>query len=178
MAFRYILSACLVVLAGCSRPAQPGTPLEVKGLAVELPAGWTAVPPISPMRAAQAVIEGPGGPAELTVFHFGIGEGGDPEANIERWLGQIVPEAGTTPKREVFEGKGGIRVSWVDVEGTLRADRTGMGPRTPIAGSRLMGAVVEGEGGPWFFKVTGPDLTLSAQRLPFRGMLQRARVVK
>ena len=49
-------------------------------------------------------------------------------------------------------------------------------PQQP--GSRLLGAVVEGEGGPWFFKATGPDATLAPQRLPFRGMLQRARLSK
>ncbi len=178
MSLRHVFSLAIVLLTGCSQPAAPGTPIEVKGLAIELPAGWTPVQPTSPMRAAQAVIAGPGGPAELTVFHFGIGEGGDPEANIQRWLGQIAPDAGTSPRRELFDGMGGIRITWVDAEGTLRGDRMGMGPRTPIPGSRLMGAVVEGEGGPWFFKATGPDLTLAPQRLAFRGMLQRARVVK
>lgn len=176
MTFRHVFSALLFLITGCSRPAEPGTPMEIRGLAIELPAGWVSVPPTSPMRAAQAVIQGPGGPAELTVFHFGVGQGGDPEANIQRWLGQVVPDAGTGPEREVFEGKSGVRITWVDVEGTLQMDRTGMGPATPVPGSRLMGAVVEGEGGPWFFKATGPDLTLAPQRLAFRGMLQRARV--
>jgi hypothetical protein len=129
------------------------------------------------MRAAQAVIDGPGGPAELAVFHFGAGQGGDIEANIQRWIAQIVPQPGTSPQRESFDGDG-VRITWVDAEGTLQAGQMGMGPTTPQPNSRLLGAVVEGDGGPWFFKATGPDLTLAAQRLAFRGMLQRARVVK
>jgi hypothetical protein len=147
--------------------------LVVKGLAVELPPGWTSVPPASAMRAAQASIAGPGGPAELAVFHFGAGQGGDVESNIQRWLSQIVPQPGTTPQRQNLTANG-LRISFVDAEGTLQPGQMGMGPQTPQPGSRLLGAVIEGDGGPWFFKATGPDLTLAPQRLAFLGMLQKA----
>ena len=183
MAIRSLLvvSALLALsLAGCTRGsdgAPSGTPLEVKGLRVELPAGWKSVPPSSSMRAAQVMIEGPGGPAELAVFHFGAGQGGDVEANIQRWMAQITPDVGTTPQREVFESNG-LRITWIDAEGTLQGNSMGMGPATSQAGSRLLGAVVEGDGGPWFFKATGPDSTLAPQRLAFRGMLQRGQLAK
>jgi hypothetical protein len=168
---------CLAIMACRPGSDGAGTPLDVKGLHVELPPGWTSVPPTSSMRVAQVMIEGPGGPAELAVFHFGAGQGGDVEANIQRWMAQIAPQAGTTPRREVFESNG-LRITWLDAEGTLQGSTTGMGPATPQPGWRLLGAVVEGEGGPWFFKATGPDLTLAGQRLAFRGMLQRARLAK
>ncbi|HSP95746.1 MAG TPA: hypothetical protein VL049_00695 [Candidatus Dormibacteraeota bacterium] len=177
---RFIVASALIVCAiGCTRGSeQGGTPLEVKGLHVELPAGWKSVPPTSSMRVAQAIIEGPGGPAELAVFHFGAGQGGDIDANIQRWIAQIVPQQGTSPQREAFQGDDGLRITWVDAEGTLQGGPMGMGPTTPQPGSRLLGAVVEGDGGPWFFKATGPDATLAPQRLAFRGMLQRARLAK
>jgi len=174
-----LIALVATLLGGCAGGgdpvnAGPGTPLQVKGLEVTLPSGWTSVPPSSQMRAAQAVIEGPGGPAELTVFHFGAGQGGDVEANIQRWLGQIVPQPGTQPQRKNLEANG-LRITWVDAEGTLQPGQMGMGPSSPQPGSRLLGAVVEGPGGPWFLKATGPDLTLAPQRLAFLGMLQRAR---
>lgn len=177
---RFIVAATLILtIFGCDRAGQPaGTPLDVKGLHVDLPAGWKLVPPSSSMRAAQAVIEGPGGAAELAVYHFGAGQGGDVEANVQRWIGQIVPRSGTSAQRETFDAEDGLRVTWVDAEGTLQGGPMGMGPTTPQPDSRLLGAVVEGEGGPWFFKATGPDLTLATQRLAFRGMLQRARLAK
>jgi hypothetical protein len=176
---RFIVALALIVWAvGCTRGSeQTGTPLDVKGLRVELPPGWTSVPPVSAMRAAQAVIEGPAGPAELAVFHFGAGQGGDVEANIQRWIAQIVPQPGTSAQRETFEANG-LRITWIDAEGTLQGGPMGMGPSTPQSGSRLLGAVIEGEGGPWFFKATGPDGTLAPQRLAFRGMLQRAQLAK
>jgi hypothetical protein len=170
--------AVFATALGCNRGASEGTPLEVKGLHVALPKGWTSVPPASPMRAAQAVIEGPGGPAELSVFHFGAGQGGDIESNIQRWIAQIAPMPGTSPVRETFDAEQGLRVTWIDAEGTLQPSPMGTGPTAPQPDSRLMGAVIEGEGGPWFFKATGPDLTLAGQRLAFRGMLQRARPVQ
>ncbi len=48
----------------------------------------------------------------------------------------------------------------------------GSGPTTPQPGFRLLGAVVEGEGGPWFFKLTGPEATLASEREAFFGLLR------
>ncbi len=139
----------------------------------ELPAGWTEVPPASPMRMAQATIPGPGGPADLVLFHFGPGGGGGVQANIDRWIGQMEVEG--EPERGSFTA-GDLAVTWVDVAGTLLPSGMGMGPTEPQPGSRLLGAVVEGAGGPWFFKATGPSETLSAAREDFLGMLRAARV--
>jgi hypothetical protein len=139
----------------------------------ELPAGWTDVPPASPMRMAQATIPGPGGAADLVLFHFGPGGGGGVQANIDRWIGQMEIEG--EPERGSFTA-GDLAVTWVDVAGTLLPSGMGMGPTEPQPGSRLLGAVVEGAGGPWFFKATGPSETLSAAREDFLGMLRAARV--
>lgn len=160
---------------GCraGEPGPAGTPLQLKGLSVEVPAAWTVVPPVSQMRLAQAVIEGPGGPAEVAVFHFGAGQGGGIDANVQRWLGQIAPRPGTEPQRKVFEANG-LRITWVDAEGTLQPGQMGVGPATAEPDSRLLGAVIEGPGGPWFFKATGPDATLGPQRIAFLAMLERA----
>ena len=122
------------------------------------------------MRIAEASIPGPGGAAELAVFYFGAGQGGGVDANIQRWIGQIEPAQGTTPAREQFQANG-LTVTWVDVAGTLKPSSMGMGPSEAQPSSRLLGAVVEGPGGPWFFKATGPDATLGAQRPNFLSML-------
>ncbi|HEX9942686.1 MAG TPA: hypothetical protein VGG03_11755 [Thermoanaerobaculia bacterium] len=138
----------------------------------DIPEGWQAQPPSSSLRVAQAVIPGPGGPGDLAVFYFGPGGGGTVDANIERWIGQM--ESTEQPKRETFETNG-YRVTWIDVRGTLKPSQMGMGPATPQPNSRLLGAVVEGPGGPWFFKATGPDATLAAERDAFLGMLRSVR---
>lgn len=157
-----------VVAAGSSAGAA-GT------LDFQLPASWTSQTPSSSMRMAQAAIPGRAGAGELAVFHFGPGEGGGVEANIERWLGQMEIPAGVTPKRESFTANG-LAVTVIDVSGTLLPSTMGMGPTEPQPGSRLLGAVLEGPGGPWFFKATGPEETLAGARDAFLGMLREARV--
>jgi hypothetical protein len=121
------------------------------------------------MRLAQAVIPGEAGPADFVVFHFGVGGGGGTEANVERWVGQM--EGAGEPQREEFE-VGGYHVTWIELEGTLLPSTMGTGPSEPQPGSRLIGAVVEGEGGPWFVKVTGPGGTVEEARDEVRAVLE------
>lgn len=138
----------------------------------DLPPSWQTQPPTSNMRLTQAVIPGPGGPGELAVFYFGPGGGGSVDANIQRWIEQM--ESPEQPKPETFETNG-YRVTWIDVRGTLKPSMMGSGPTTPQPNSRLLGAVVEGPGGPWFFKATGPDTTLTPERDAFLAMLKSVR---
>lgn len=156
--------------AGPASPgaATPGAPGAMADLPFELPEGWQETQPSSQMRLKQATIPGPGGDAELAVFFFGTGSGGGVEDNIERWIGQMEPTA--EPQRDSFES-GGYRVTWVEVDGTLKGGTMG-GPAEAQPGSTLLGAVVEGPGGPWFFKATGPEATLEAERDAFLGMLR------
>jgi hypothetical protein len=148
--------------------------LEVPGARFHRPAGWTFGEPSSSMRLAEAGIPGDAGPALLTVFFFGEGGGGGTEANLQRWAGQIVPDDGTEPARGAFEVNG-YTVSTIAVEGTLQPSRMGGGPTEPTPGSKLIGAVVEGPGGPWFFKVTGPAATVSEAEPAFDTMLRSVR---
>lgn len=138
------------------------------GARFRLPASWQRETPSSSMRLAQARIDGPGGPAQMTAFFFGPGGGGGVEANLERWIGQV--EATREPRREKLE-RGDFEITWVEVEGTIKPSTMGVGPDVPQPASRLLGAVVEGAGGPWFFKATGPTATLEAARDDFLAML-------
>ena len=123
------------------------------------------------MRVAEASIPGPDGAALLTVFFFGAGGGGGTQANLDRWAGQIVADAGTGPARDSFD-VGDYSVSTIAIEGTLQPSRMGGGPTEPAPGSKLVGAVVEGPGGPWFFKITGPASTVSAAEPALDAMMR------
>ena len=150
--------------------------LVVPGARFDQPTGWSFRRPSSSMRLAEADIDipGEGGAALLTVFFFGAGGGGGIEANLQRWAGQIEVEAGTDPARQSFE-VGGYSVSTISVEGTLLPSRMGGGPSEPVPGSKLVGAVVEGPGGPWFFKLSGPAATVSGAEPAFDAMLRSVR---
>lgn len=140
----------------------PGGPtLDLGAAAVELPATWQRGEPSSRMRLAEATVPGPAGDALLTVFFFGPGGGGGVEANIQRWLGQVAADG--QPERDQFT-VGDYTVHTVAVTGTLQPSGMGTGPSEPVPDAMLLGAVVEGPGGPWFFKLTGPAATVVAAR--------------
>jgi hypothetical protein len=146
-------------------------------LAWELPAGWREEQPSSAMRMAQASVPGDAGAGELAVFHFGPGGGGGVEANVQRWLNQVQTDPGTEPERETFETEG-LTVHTVAARGTVTPSPMSMmgGSAEPQPGHMLLGAVVEGPGGPWFFKATGPAGTMEPQREAFFEMTRNARL--
>lgn len=147
---------------------QTGGPAAV-GITYELPAGWNRVQPESSMRIDQATIPGAAGSADMAVFFFGVGSGGGTQANLDRWAAQV--ESTAAPKQESFESNG-MKITWMDVSGTLKPSSMGMGPATDQPNSRMFAAVVEGEGGPWFFKITGPEQTLADQQDEFMTLLR------
>jgi len=148
-----------------------GDGLALPGARVDQPAGWAFRAPSSSMRLAEAEIPGPGGPALLTVFFFGAGGGGGIDANLQRWAGQMEADPGAETVRDSYQING-YTVSTIGVAGTLLPSRMGGGPTEPAPGSRLLGAVIEGSGGPWFFKMTGPAETVLAAAPAFDGMLR------
>jgi hypothetical protein len=186
VAIFFVLIACGSGAAPESDEAPPAEPfgtesmsgaagvLVVPGARFDKPAGWDFREPSSSMRLAEAEIPGDGGPALLTVFFFGAGGGGGTEANLQRWAGQIEAEAGTEPVSDSFVIDG-YTVSTLAVEGTLQPSRMGGRPSAAVPGSKLVGAVVEGPGGPWFFKLTGPAATVAAVEPSFDGMLRSVR---
>lgn len=151
-----------------------GTEIVAPGAVFTLPAHWTTEQPSSSMRLAQAAIPGDAGEATLTVFHFGPGGGGGVDANLQRWVGQMEIAPGTEPTRDLIT-YGNFTVHWIEVEGTIQPSTMGVGPTEPQPDSRLLGAVIEGPGGPWFFKATGPSATLAAERDAFHALLMSAR---
>lgn len=143
------------------------------GIVYSLPGGWTEQPVTSSMRLAQGQVAGAAGPGEFAIFYFGPGQGGDTESNLARWVSQVEPTS--EPVRDSFESNG-LKITWIEVAGTLQATGMGMGPTSAQPGGRLFAAVVEGPGGPWFFKVIGPDATLTAERDKFLVMLRGMRL--
>lgn len=151
-----------------------GAELDIAGIRFRLPAGWTNEQPSSPMRQGQASIPGSGGDGQLTIFFFGPGGGGGVDANLSRWVGQMTDAEGE-PAREQFES-GDLLVTTVRQQGTLRASTMGTFPSTDQPDYALYGAVVEGPGGPWFFKAIAPQTTMAEQADAFKQMLTEIEV--
>ncbi len=147
-----------------------GSQVQAAGLAFTLPTAWTRQQPSSSMRAVEAEIPGSAGSGQLAVFFFGPGGGGSVDANLDRWTAQMA-EPKSAPVREQFES-GDYLVTTIQQTGTLVASTMGTFPTTDQPGYGLLGAVVEGPGGPWFFKAVGPQATLAEQQTAFRAMLE------
>jgi hypothetical protein len=156
-------------------PEAPAASMGTVGrIDLDLPADWESQTPDSEMRLRQAAIPGPGGAGQFALFYFGPGGGGGVQANLDRWTAQMQPKAGYKPQSGKLEANGYV-ITWIEVEGTLLPSTTGMGPGVAQPDSVLLAAVVEGTGGPWFVKATGPAKTMKGQREAFFAMLKSIR---
>ena len=166
------------IVAGAALVALPLTAAAQPTLNFDPPAEWIPVEPASSMRIAQFALPRSGvdtEDAEFAVFYFGAG-GGSVEANLERWTNQMIQPDGrssadvaTTTQFDVDE----LVVTVLDVTGIYGAEvQPGSGMRYFKRGFRLKAAVVETPGGPYFFKVTGPDRTVMRWDAAFTRLLK------
>jgi hypothetical protein len=148
------------------------------GLAWQAPAGWTDEG-AREMRIASYSVPGKnGGAAECAVYYFGPGQGGTPDANIQRWMGEF--EKPEEPQRSTSTVHG-FRVTRARIRGAYRSHGGGMGAgmggnpqgaaEAPQADQELMGAIVEGPQGLVFFKLTGPQATIDGAAGDFDRMI-------
>lgn len=132
----------------------------VAGISWTVPSDWERGPERR-MRIATYVIGSGPMEADCAVFYFGPGQGGEVQANIDRWIGQFVQpdgsesaEAAQIAAREVA----GLRITTIDLSGTYTAFMGGpmSGRQEERPDYRMLGAIVEAPEGPVFFKLTGP----------------------
>jgi hypothetical protein len=152
----------------------------------DLPLLWNDPPsflrgtPRSPARAAEYVVPRTGSDtedAECVVMTFGPHQGGTVEDNAKRWVDQFQPAA-PKPRRTTVDSNG-MRATFVEVSGTFSGNMmpNAQGVVTPTSkpGWRLIGAIIEAPSGLWFFKLTGPDLTVRSAARQFEDMVRSAR---
>ena len=153
------------------------------GLSWTAPQKWT--PLTKPMRAANyhvAPVAGDSDAAECGVYFFGPGQGGSTDANVKRWIGQFRTADGKPAdglaKISTRTVKG-IKITFVDIIGTHLFKPFPMARQaTPKPGYRLIGAIAEGPEAPIFFKLVGPQKTVTESEADFQGMLDSLRSAK
>ena len=158
-----------------ARTVELSAPVTARGVSIALPAAWNRLEPGSSMRMLEAEIPGSGGPGEMSMYHFGPGGGGGAAANIERWKSQVVLAAGAPEPLPQSRESGGVRRTWIELEGMVKASTVGSFPTTDQPDFALYGAVIEAPGGPWFLRAVGPASTMREQRQAFLAMLDSAR---
>jgi hypothetical protein len=143
-----------------------------------VPEGWRSVTPASPMRAAELYAPGPpgtgaAGEAIVTVFHFGPGQGGSVQNNVDRWFSQFDGPSDEKNAATARETIGTVPVTFVRARGTFQSGMPGQ-PTTPLAGQALLGAILESPDGDVYVKMTGPFPTVEKAEEPFVQMIRAA----
>jgi hypothetical protein len=140
------------------------------------PPRWQRRVPSTPMRAAEYRVPRVGSDAEdaeCSIITFGPGQGGSVDDNIDRWVKQLEPTSSAVDKTK--RTVNGMTVTRVDVAGTYTPmAMPGMpsSTTTPRQGQRLVGDIVEAPSGFWYFKMTGPDATVSAAAKELDGLIE------
>jgi hypothetical protein len=154
-------------LGQSGKTALVGAQSDLGGVKVTVPPGWVGEAPASSMRLAQYRLGGDKAGSDdaiLAVFHFGTGQGGSIDANIERWYGQFTqPDGSDTKKlaRRWSEKVGQIEVELVEMSGTFSAGM-GVGAQDgPLPDQAMLGAIAQAPAGLYFFKLTGPAPTVA-----------------
>lgn len=144
---------------------------QAAGVAWTIPSRWIILPPRA-MRVASYGIpatDAGGEAGECGVFFFGSGQGGDIDANIERWVSQF--ETREQPSRASKEVNG-LKVTLIQIAGTYLSPG---GPMMQSQGKkenfRLLGAIVGAPEGSVFFKLTGPAKTIAAAQGDFDALV-------
>ncbi len=137
---------------------------EFAGINVQLPRSWESTPPSSSMRLAEFRIPSSKGgeDANLVLFAFGPGQGGNMIQNVQRWAGQFTPSQGrNTPVIDFTMDPNvkALRVSRIMLEGRYAPSAMGPGAPTPEPRDDWMldGLIIEeGPEGTLFLRLTGP----------------------
>ena len=144
---------------------------QVGNFNFDRPSGWKWVVPSSVMRKAQLSVPGAdGGTADVTFFHFGPGQGGGVQANVDRWFAQF----GNSNTSQSDEKVDATRVVHVQARGTFQSGMPG-GPTTPLENYALLGAILgDDQNGDVFVKMTGPAAVVESAGPLFSEMVRAA----
>jgi hypothetical protein len=146
-------------VSSAAAPAGDGT------LSWQLPEAWTTVNGSSARYATLAIAGADGATGELAVTHFPGDVGGD-LANVNRWRAQIGLES-------IDEAALATRVTQVTAGPKTIKVIDATGPKNRCAA----GWVAHG-GETWFFKFTGPEALVGAEKAKFTAFLESIRFNK
>jgi hypothetical protein len=116
--------------------------------------------------------------AALVVYFFS-GQGGDLQANLDRWCSQFEQPDGK-PSTEVLKNSSrtvnGMNVHEADLSGTYVAETApGSGEHVRKEGWRMLAAILEAKDGPYYAKLVGPAATVTKWEESFKSFVNAAK---
>ncbi|MGF1656355.1 MAG: hypothetical protein ACFCU3_05175 [Verrucomicrobiales bacterium] len=172
--FFFLISCCALTSIAIAQVVAPRS-FKVGDFEFVRPNTWGWIEPSSAMRRAELQVPADEGvePGEVTFFHFGAGQGGSVQDNVQRWLAQFSdPE-----DAEVGEVKiGNTSVVFVRAEGTFLSGMPGT-PPVPKEGFAVLGAIMVSAQGDVYVKMTGPAEVVNKGSADFETMVRQAAAV-
>lgn len=168
------------IIQPVSKSVSSGSQLDLTGLTMKVPKGWKAesVPrsPMSPKavyRLSKAGHDEEDGMVRVTYFP---GMKGKDEMNIDRWLGQVTRDDGSTISRDDANisttESNQVRLTVVDVIGTVKITMRAMAKPN----SRMIAAIVDHPQGPHFVVAAGGVATMQKWETDMMKFLHSATV--
>lgn len=152
--------------------------LTLLGYKASPPAAWTVVKTTSSMRLAQFVV-GPAGTqdaAEIVVYFFGTGQGGNVAANLDRWREQFTnPGAAPAVEKVARDSSGAFPLTVAEYQGTYRRGIGAGSADSARAGQTLVAAIVETPHGTMFIQLFGPTARVGNARPAFTAFVKGIR---
>jgi hypothetical protein len=183
---RYLLwlTAAMVAglwVSGTNAGGKSDGEVTLDGLKSKVPASWKSEKPSNKFRAYQFLVpkaEGDKKDAELVIFYFGEGGGGNVQDNIKRWKGQFQPPEGKKiddVSKVTTMKVGNVEVTYLDVHGTYLYKFPPFDPNakvTRLPEYRRLGVYWASEKGPYFITLTGPAKTVAQHQKGFDDWLK------
>ena len=115
---RALLGGALIALAAARGALAQAATVTLLDYKTAVPSGWTSRVPSSTMRLAEYTADG----AEIVVYFFGQGQGGNVAANLARWKSQFSTTDGS-PVPEVItrDSTGAFPMTLLSIVGRMRA---------------------------------------------------------
>ena len=153
-----------------ARAGGKGTVVTLGELTSTTPADWKSMPVSSKLRLHTFAV----GDADLAIFFFGEGSGGDVKSNLKRWKDMFQAPEGKTiddiAKVETFKVGDKAEVTYLDVTGTFLSKNPPFDPNAKLerkTNYRRFGVIFATKGGPYFITMTGPAKTLDQHKKGF-----------
>jgi hypothetical protein len=160
----------LLLAATTSRAGAQAPAVSLLGYHATVPAGWTPRASASSMRLAEFVAPGPDSlsRAEVVVYFFGAGQGGDVAANLARWKAQFSnPDGSPVFEAVTRDSSGAFPVTFAEYRGTYARGVGAGSPETARSDQTLVAAVAETPRGTMFIQLFGPSARVAAERSAF-----------
>lgn len=149
------LVASLTAIAAPTAAAQ--AILTLLDYQTTVPPGWAPRAPSSTMRLAEyTLLQDPAGTAEVVVYFFGKGQGGNVDANLARWKEQFSTADGTpVTVRVMRETSGPFPLTFAEYRGNYRRG-VGTGSTDSVrTGQTLVAGIAETPRGTLFIQLFG-----------------------